>query len=147
MEEASSRRYYSVNANVNTTADVFRKARISRRLLILVIAATYTPDALNVRKRYDAAGSQGKQRGELLPVLLVREEREKKKRKTDRKSGIQDSERGPFQFVDAPDTRTIKTGTPNHAYCLGSFFFSSSSFHPLLVPAVLRDNVYGILAS
>lgn len=46
---ASSRRYYT--ANVNMAADVFRKARISPpRLLILVIGATYTPDALNVRK-------------------------------------------------------------------------------------------------
>lgn len=44
---ASSCRYYSVNANVNTPRDVFRKARISRRLLILVIAGTCTSDALN----------------------------------------------------------------------------------------------------
>lgn len=66
--KASSRRYYSVNANVNTAADVFRKAQISRRLLILVIAATYTPDALNVRECY-AAGSQGEtQSRELLPA-------------------------------------------------------------------------------
>lgn len=45
---ASSCRYYSVNASVNTPRDVFRKARISRRLLILVIAGTYTSGALNV---------------------------------------------------------------------------------------------------
>lgn len=44
---ASSCRYYSVNANVNTPRDVFRKARISRRLLILVIASTCTSGALN----------------------------------------------------------------------------------------------------
>lgn len=56
-------RYYSVNANVNTAADVFRKARISpARLLILVIGATYTPDALNARKRC-AAGSHDETMG------------------------------------------------------------------------------------
>lgn len=48
---ASSCRYYSVNASVNTPCDVFRKARISRRLLILVIADTRTSDALNVGLR------------------------------------------------------------------------------------------------
>lgn len=46
---ASSCRYYSVNASVNTPRDVFRKARISRRLLILVIAGTCTSGALNGR--------------------------------------------------------------------------------------------------
>lgn len=45
---ASSCRYYSMNASVNTPRDVFRKAWISRRLLILVIADTCTLDALNV---------------------------------------------------------------------------------------------------
>lgn len=39
---ASSCRYYSVNTSVNTSRDVFRKAWISRRLLILVIAGPYT---------------------------------------------------------------------------------------------------------
>lgn len=56
--EASSRRYYT--ANVNMAADVFRKARISPPgLLILVIGATYTPDALNVRKARQEAESSG----------------------------------------------------------------------------------------
>lgn len=50
---ASSYRYYSVNACVNTPRDVFRKAWISRRLLILVIAGTYTPGALNVSLRVE----------------------------------------------------------------------------------------------
>lgn len=60
--EASSRCYYSVNTSVNTAADVFRKARISLVcLLILVIPATYTPDALNVPRRC-AAGSSGNMR-------------------------------------------------------------------------------------
>lgn len=48
---ASSCRYYNVNASVNTPRDVFRKAWISRRLLILVIADTCTWDALNVGLR------------------------------------------------------------------------------------------------
>lgn len=48
---ASSCRYYSVNASVNTPRDVFRKARISRRLLILVIAGTCTSGALNASSR------------------------------------------------------------------------------------------------
>lgn len=59
LVEASSRYYYSVNANVNTAADVFRKARISPRLLILVIAATYTPDALNAREHCAAESQRG----------------------------------------------------------------------------------------
>lgn len=48
---SSCARYYNVNASVNTPRDVFRKARISRRLLILVIAGTCTSGALNVSLR------------------------------------------------------------------------------------------------
>ena len=66
--EASSRRYYT--ANVNMAADVSRKARISPpHLLILVIGATYTPDALNVRKaRQEAEPVKSGGRDEWFPA-------------------------------------------------------------------------------